>query len=209
MKSLPSSNDGSERNAPKPARSTAAIPSRVICRTPAGSRAPVQRSERTSSREDPCISLSGDRGRALAQTPSTRKPRMKPWNEITHYAGLDWAHDHHDVIILNRSGQIVADFEIKHSASGWQRWREQVAALGPGVAVCVETSQGMIFEQLLESGVSLYPVSPVSSKAYRARSEVLTRTKSRLVLARTGCCACSRTRSSLPRRDRKALCPAS
>ncbi|MGA7394552.1 MAG: hypothetical protein WBW78_17990, partial [Terrimicrobiaceae bacterium] len=107
------------------------------------------------------------------------------------------------------SGQIVADFEIKHSASGWQRWREQVAALGPGVAVCVETSQGMIIEQLLESGVSLYPVSPVSSKAYRARSEVLTRTKSRLVLARTGCCACSRTRSSLPRRDRKALCPAS
>ena len=27
----------------------------------------------------------------------------------------------------------------------------------------------MIIEQLLESGVSLYPVSPVSSKAYRAR----------------------------------------
>jgi transposase len=94
---------------------------------------------------------------------------MKAWNETTHYAGLDWAHDHHDVVILDRSGQIVADFEIQHSASGWQRWREQVAALGPGLAVCVETSQGMVIEQLLESGVSLYPVSPVSSKAYRAR----------------------------------------
>jgi transposase len=79
------------------------------------------------------------------------------------------AHDHRDVVILDRSGQIVADFEIKHSAPGWQRWREQVAALGPGVAVCVETSQGLVIEHLLESGVSLYPVSPVSTKAYRAR----------------------------------------
>ena len=37
------------------------------------------------------------------------------------------------------------------------------------MAVCVETSQGIVIEQLLESGVSLYPISPVSSKAYRER----------------------------------------
>jgi len=41
--------------------------------------------------------------------------------------------------------------------------------LGPGLAACVETSQGVVIEQLLETGVSLYPVSPVSSKAYRER----------------------------------------
>ena len=35
---------------------------------------------------------------------------------MTHYAGFDWAHDHHDVVIVDRSGQIVADFEIKHNA---------------------------------------------------------------------------------------------
>ena len=71
--------------------------------------------------------------------------------------------------LLIGAGQIVADFAIEHSAPGWQRWREQVAALGGAVAACVETSQGLIIEQLLESGVSLYPISPVSSKAYRER----------------------------------------
>ena len=76
---------------------------------------------------------------------------------------------HHAVVIVDRAGLIVADFEIEHNASGWQRWREQVAALGPGVAACVETSQGVVIEQLLESGVSLYPISPVSSQAYRER----------------------------------------
>lgn len=94
---------------------------------------------------------------------------MSTWNEITYYAGFDWARDHHDVIVVDRGGQIVADFPIAHTAAGWQRWREQVAALGPGVAVGVETSQGVVVEQLLQSGVAVYPVSPASAKRYRER----------------------------------------
>jgi transposase len=94
---------------------------------------------------------------------------MQSWSEITHYAGFDWATDHHDVIIVNRSGKIVADFQIEHTAEGWQRWLEQVAALGSGLAACVETSQGFVVEQLLESGVAVYPISTTSAKAYRQR----------------------------------------
>jgi hypothetical protein len=92
---------------------------------------------------------------------------MKAWKEITHDAGFDWGHDHQEVVIVDRGGEIVADFAIKHTAEGWQRWREQVATLGAeNLAVAVETSQGVVVEQLLESAVSLYPIAPVSSKAY-------------------------------------------
>jgi transposase len=94
---------------------------------------------------------------------------MKAWNEITYYAGFDWGHHRHKVVIVDRQGQIVADFTIEQSGPGWQRWREQVAALGGAVAACVETSQGIVIEQLLESGVSLYPIAPLSAKAYRER----------------------------------------
>ena len=94
---------------------------------------------------------------------------MQAWNEITYYAGFDWAKDHHDVVIVDRGGQIIADFQIAHSAQGWQRWRDQLTALGPNIAACVETSQGVVVEQLLESGVTVYPVSPVSAKEYRKR----------------------------------------
>ena len=59
---------------------------------------------------------------------------------------------------------------VAHTAEGWLRWREQVTTLGAeNLAVCVETSQGLVVEQLLESAVSLYPIAPVSSKAYRER----------------------------------------
>ena len=95
---------------------------------------------------------------------------MKSWNEITYYGGFDWARDHHDVVIVDRRGQIVADFAIEQTAEGWPRWREQVASLeAENLAECLETSQGMVVEQLLESGVTVYPIAPVSSKAYRER----------------------------------------
>jgi transposase len=95
---------------------------------------------------------------------------MPTWNEITYYAGFDWAKDHHDVIIVDRGGQIVADFQIAHSAAGWQQWGAQLATLGVGsVAATVETSQGVVVEQLLHSGVAVYPVSPASAKRYRER----------------------------------------
>ena len=104
VKDLPAHQDGGERPAPKPARSTAAIPVGVNCRRPAGSRAPVGRSERTSSHEDPCISLTADRRAAAAPRSSTGKRNMNGWNEITYYAGFDWARDHYDVVIVDRQG---------------------------------------------------------------------------------------------------------
>lgn len=94
---------------------------------------------------------------------------MSSWEEVNYYTGFDWAKDHHDIVIVDGVGRIVADFQIEHTDQGWQRWREQVAALGPGVAVCVETNQGIVVEKLLESGVLVYPISPVSAKAYRQR----------------------------------------
>src|SRR5439155_16437223 len=31
------------------------------------------------------------------------------WETITHYAGFDWAKDHHDVVIVDQQGKIVKD----------------------------------------------------------------------------------------------------
>jgi hypothetical protein len=54
---------------------------------------------------------------------------MQPWSKITHFPGFDWAQDHHEVVIVDRSGKIVADFRVEHTAEGWQRSGEQVTAL--------------------------------------------------------------------------------
>jgi transposase len=88
--------------------------------------------------------------------------------ELTHYAGFDWAGDHHDIMIVDASGVLVADFRIEHSAAGWRAWRQKIAAYAK-LGVAIETSFGMVVEQLIDSGVTVYPVNPKSAKRYRER----------------------------------------
>jgi len=99
---------------------------------------------------------------------ATKGRPMKPWTEITHYAGFDWARDHHDVIVVDRQGQIVADFRIEHSLAGWQTFRDQVKPY-PALAVAIETNQGTAVDQLLLLEATIFPVNPLSAKSYRER----------------------------------------
>ncbi len=93
---------------------------------------------------------------------------MKEWKDITHYAGFDWARDHHAVVIVDAKGEMVADFEFDHSEEGWQKFQEKTAAW-PNLAVAIETSQGAAVDQLLQRGYTIYPVNPVASESYRKR----------------------------------------
>jgi transposase len=99
---------------------------------------------------------------------ATKGKVMKPWTEITHYAGFDWARDHHDVVIVDRQGQIVADFCFQHSLPGWKEFADKVKSF-PALAVAVETNQGAAVDQLLQLNYTVYPVNPLSAKSYRER----------------------------------------
>ena len=93
---------------------------------------------------------------------------MKSWEKITHYAGLDWASDHHDVVVVDAQGHIVLQRRFMHTADGWKDLSTQLRELGT-VAVAVETNQGFAVEQLLAHGLIVYPVNPKSAQRYRER----------------------------------------
>ena len=93
---------------------------------------------------------------------------MKSWQEFTHYAGFDWAKDHHVVVIVDSQGRIVADFEFEHSLEGWKSFGEKTSAW-PNLAVAIETSQGAAVDQLLQRQYAVYPVHPVAAHSYRQR----------------------------------------
>ena len=94
---------------------------------------------------------------------------MKDWNQITHYAGFDWAKDHHDVTILDGAGQRVAEFRFDHTAAGWKQFQEKIAAYR-GLAIAIEAKYGAAVERLLEMNCGVvFPVNPKSAKSYRQR----------------------------------------
>lgn len=94
--------------------------------------------------------------------------RMKDWKDLTHYAGLDWAKDHHAVVIVDAEGRIVADFEFAHSLEGWKGFVEKTSAW-PQLGVAIETSQGAAVDQLLQREYRVYPVHPVAARSYCQR----------------------------------------
>ena len=93
---------------------------------------------------------------------------MKNWKDLTHYAGFDWAKDHHAVVIVDAQGRIVADFEFAHSLEGWKSFAQKTSAW-PNLGVAIETSQGAAVDQLLQGQYTVFPVHPVAAQRYRER----------------------------------------
>jgi hypothetical protein len=92
-----------------------------------------------------------------------------PSSPFAHFVGFDWAKRRHHAVILNPAGQIVAEFGFEPTQAGWQKWREQAARFAP-LAVAVETSQGPVIDQLLQTpDCTLYPLNPKAAQRYRDR----------------------------------------
>ena len=81
------------------------------------------------------------------------------WNEQPHFAALDWAREHHDVVILDRQGRIAEQIRFEHTDAGWQQFRKLVSRY-PNLPMAVETSHGTVVKQMFTASVSVYPVNP-------------------------------------------------
>ena len=90
------------------------------------------------------------------------------WNELTHFAGFDWAKDHHDVVVVDRIGKIVKQFSFEHTAPGWRQFQEHMAEFA-AVGLAIEARHGTILERLLELQSCVYAIHPQRAKAYRQR----------------------------------------
>lgn len=93
---------------------------------------------------------------------------MIEYRELEHFAGFDWAKDHHCVVVVNAQGQIVSQFEFGHTAEGWHEFSERAGRLA-GLGVAIETSSGPAVDQLLQRECSVFPVNPAASQSYRNR----------------------------------------
>lgn len=93
---------------------------------------------------------------------------MKTWQELTHFAGLDWASDHHDVMIVDQRGAVAAEFSFPHSAEGWAAFRQKTAGYG-ALGVAIETRSGAAVEELLRCECTVFPVQPKAAARYRER----------------------------------------
>ena len=78
------------------------------------------------------------------------------WKERKYFGALDWASDHHDIVVVDTQGAVVYKLRLEHTAEGWEKLRDVTTPFMP-LAVAVETNHGLAVEQLLAAGYDVYP----------------------------------------------------
>jgi transposase len=108
------------------------------------------------------------------------------------YAGIDWADDHHDVVVLDEAGQRVASRRVTHTSEGLTQLvtflqTSVAAAPTPQELAClIETSHGLLITALLDAGLGVYPVNPKTVDRRRKPSGAKTDAIDAYLLAKTG-----------------------
>ncbi len=107
------------------------------------------------------------------------------------YAGIDWANDHHDALVVDEKGRQVGSLRVEHSPQGLSRlntFLEQISGSESKeqMACIIETTHGLLIAHLLEAGWPVYPVNPRTVDRRRAASGAKTDLIDAYLLAKTG-----------------------
>src|SRR5947207_853760 len=107
------------------------------------------------------------------------------------YAGVDWADQHHDALVINEQGQQVGSIRVDHSLQGFAKlttFLQQIIGSEPKeqMACIIETTHGLLIAALLEAGWPVYPVNALTVDRRRSASGAKTDTIDAYLLAKTG-----------------------
>lgn len=89
------------------------------------------------------------------------------------FCGIDWAERHHDVVIVDGDGLLVAKLRIDDSAEGFGQLLGLLSEAGDSpdepIPVAIETSRGLLVAALRGTGRAVYAINPMAVARYRDR----------------------------------------
>lgn len=107
------------------------------------------------------------------------------------YAGIDWADQKHDALVLDAAGHKLGSIRVAHSPEGLAKLDEWLGHILNGqsreqIACIIETTHGLLITFLLEHGWPVYPVNPRTVDRKRSASGAKTDAIDAYLLAKTG-----------------------
>ncbi|MFE5754632.1 IS110 family transposase [Streptomyces massasporeus] len=92
------------------------------------------------------------------------------------YCGIDWAEHHHDVALVDDTGQLVAKLRIDDTAAGYRTLLDRLAEHGDTeqnpIPVAIETSRGLLVAVLRAGKRQVFAINPMAAARYRDRHGV-------------------------------------
>jgi hypothetical protein len=87
------------------------------------------------------------------------------------FAGVDWASEEHAVCLVDERGRIVEGHRYRHDERGIRALCARLVRLRVAM-VALERPDGLLFERLLDAGLTVVAVHPKEVKAMRPRYSV-------------------------------------
>jgi transposase/transposase IS116/IS110/IS902 family protein len=91
---------------------------------------------------------------------------------IMIFVGVDWAESHHDICVVNESGDVLARTRIPDTLEGVRALHETLAPYAEepdDVVVGIEKDRGLIVVSMLGANYHVYALNPMSVARYRER----------------------------------------
>ena len=92
---------------------------------------------------------------------------------FTCFAGVDWGSETHQVCIVERDGEVLAERSFRHGGAGLAEMADRVlartGAAAPAVGVAIEVPHGPVVETLMERGFAVHSVNPKQLDRFRDR----------------------------------------
>src|SRR5216683_2446326 len=107
------------------------------------------------------------------------------------YAGIDWADQKHDGLVLDKAGRKLGSIRVPHTPEGLDKLDAWLSSALSGqdkeqMACIIETNHGLLIAFLLEQGWPVYPINPRTVDRKRSASGAKTDAIDAYVLAKTG-----------------------
>lgn len=86
--------------------------------------------------------------------------------------GVDWAEDHHDIVVMGEQGELLAGRRIDAGVGGYSELLALIAEHGGSpqhTPVALETDKNLLVLALRASGFTVYPINPRAVARYRER----------------------------------------
>src|SRR5205814_10025556 len=88
------------------------------------------------------------------------------------FVGIDWAEAHHDVCLVDESGQVLAKRRVADGLEGVGKLHALIAEHAEesaSVVIGIETDRGLLVGSMLAAGYQVFAINPLASSRYRDR----------------------------------------
>jgi len=82
------------------------------------------------------------------------------------FCGIDWAEGHHDIVLVDGDGTLVAKRRINETLDGFAELTAMLADAGDSaeapIPVAIETPRGLLVAALRATARPIYPINPLA-----------------------------------------------